>query len=381
MPARPLTLSRLHEDLLVSVAMFCSPADGMSFAVASRWARDIASKRVAAELGVEPAPEPLGVAYCWLRFVHACGGASATELALYAGRLEMRVLPGGEGNGATFSRDVAVCVHCPRARWLSTALRFPLSREWDAWARRPPTYRTSLPRPGEPTRIKHPPPLGLCHHLQRAELDASAAPGYGPDGYIPRESQPYAFDCWGRYRPVETAENKRSSMGPFLVCRVTALGDADDARKLAEISGYLVSHRGFAMLLEGYDTRVGPLNRMFFVPRTMMRFDERGDRTVLVVDNRYPEHDDEQDEDELWALLPVAETSGRNTHTDWWKSTDAQAVDEICEQLSIIVSEIEHAPRGLDEDFYDRIREDDASFAANAGLQMRVEPTRDHPLR
>ena len=43
---------------------------------------------------------------------------------------------------------------------------------------------------------------------KRAELAASAAPGYGPDGYIPRDSQPYAFDCWGRYRPVETAEHR-----------------------------------------------------------------------------------------------------------------------------------------------------------------------------
>ena len=85
------------------------------------------------------------------------------------------------------------------------------------------------------------------------------------------------------------------------------------------------------------------------------------------------------------ALLPVlAETSGRNTHTDWWKSTRRLPVDEICEQLSIIVSEIEHAPRGFVEKTAPAIefaRTTPRGLAANAGLQMRVVPTRDHPRR
>ena len=363
------TLSRLPEDHLVSVAVFCPAADGLRWAAAARWARDVASTRISRELGAD-APDALGLGHCWLRFLHACGGASAKELPLFAGRLEMKVLPHGEGNGATFTRDVAVCVHVPRDRWLSTALRFPGN------------VHQSLPRPGEPMRIKHPPPVALAEQLLRAEIDAGAEIGLSPRG---RSMDPYCCDSWGRYRPPPIHEDPRESygpFGPFLVCRATALGDAADARKLAEISGYLLSTRGFAVILEGYEDRVGPTNRMFFVPRKMMRFDDRPDRTVLIIDNNFPERE-EADEDELWALLPVLEqTSGRNTHADWWKTADETLpVDEICEHLSVIVSEIEHAPRGLDGDFLHRIRVDGPwASAAYAGRQMQVKTTRLHHL-
>ena len=124
-----LALAQLPEAIQLSIAGFCPVSDRGSWRASSSWASQVVAGCAAEELQdpelttAENMSWLPGRAQCWLRFMHACGAPPHPhQLALWAGRLELRVLPKGEGNGATFARTVAVTASVPRDAWFASAL-------------------------------------------------------------------------------------------------------------------------------------------------------------------------------------------------------------------------------------------------------------------